>query len=229
MRRHVLGLVGAVCALVAFAAALSPAGAQTTATSQVKWSTQAIVHMSLTPNYFTGFGQVKAVFGAQPAPTHGPNAGPAVGAGDVDFGNILTGITYLYKYAAHVNVTTNDSSGFKVYAEGGADFYNTADATTTPLSSTLFYVNSTSGAPADPNTGFSPGLPFQKTGSIVVGNSYAGPVSINYGGAYPSQAIATSGTANGDFYYDYLLKMPVSPTTTSGLYFVWVVYTVVAS
>ena len=226
MRRHVLGLVGAVCALVAFAAALSPAGAQTTATTQVKWSTQAIVHMSLTPNYFTGFGQVKAVFGTQPAPTHGPNAGPAVGAGDVDFGNILAGINYLYKYAVHVNVTSNDSSGFKVYAEGAADFYNSTDASTTPLASTLYYVNSTSGSPADSNTGFTPGFPIQKTGSVVVGNSYAGPVSISYGGSYPTSAIATSATANGDFYYDYLLKTPV--TATSGLYFVWVVYTVVA-
>src|SRR5579862_9010232 len=98
MRRHVMGLVGVVFAAFAFTTALVPAGA-TSASATVKWSTQAIVHMSLTPNYFTGFGQVKAVFGAQPTPTHGPNAGPGVGAGDVDFGNILAGDDYLYKYA----------------------------------------------------------------------------------------------------------------------------------
>jgi hypothetical protein len=183
--------------------------------------------MSLTPNYFTGFGEVKAVFGAQPTPTHGPNAGPGVGAGDVDFGNILAGVNYLYKYAAHVSVQTNDSSGFKLYAEGAADFFNTADSTTTPLSQTLYWANSTSGTPADTNTGFTAGLPFQKTGSVVVGNSYAGPVSINYGGSYPASAIATSVSANADYYYDFLLKTPV--TATSGLYFTWVVYTVVAS
>jgi hypothetical protein len=61
---------------------------------------------------------------------------------------------------------------------------------------------------------------------VVVGNSYGGPVSINYAGSYPSQSIATSATANNDYYYDFLLKTPV--TATPGLYFVWVVYTVVA-
>jgi hypothetical protein len=52
-------------------------------------------------------------------------------------------------------------------------------------------------------------------------------VSINYGGSYPTSSIASSGSANGDFYYDFLVKTPV--TATPGLYFVWVVYTVVAS
>ena len=229
MRRHVMGLWGVAFAALASVAALAPAGAQSSAPVTVKWSTQAIVHMSLTPNYFTGFGQVKAVFGAQPAPTHGPNAGPAVGQGDVDFGNILAGINYIYKYAVHVNVTSNDSSGFKLYGEGAGVFYNSTDASSQPIASTLFYANSTSGAPADGNTGFTPGLPFQQTTGIVTPaqpNPAATP-SINYGGTYPSQPVATSVLSNSDFYYDYLLKVPV--TATAGQYFVWVVYTVVAN
>lgn len=225
MRQHVMGLWGVAFAVVAFATALVPAGAQSSAPMHVKWSTQAVVHMSLTPNYFTGFGQVKAAFGTQPAPTHGPNAGPAVGQGDVDFGNIIAGINYIYKYATHINVTTNDSNGFKLYGEGAAQFVNSTDSTSTNLNSTLFYVNSTSGSPADTNTGFSPGLPFQNTSGIVTGGSYNSAASINYGGSYPSQPVANSAIPSQDLYYDYLLKVPV--TATPGLYFVWVVYTVV--
>jgi len=37
--------------------------------------------------------------------------------------------------------------------------------------------------------------------------------------------IGTSSTPNGDFFYDYVLSVP--PAATNGLYFVWVVYTVV--
>lgn len=225
MKRPHLGLIGAVLAVAAFASALVPAGAQTTGQINVKWSTQAIVSMSFTPNYNTGFGQVKAVFGTQPAPTHGPNAGPGVGQGDIDFGNVLSGTNYIYKYAAHVNVTTNDPSGFKLYGEGAANFYNATDATSQALSSTLFYANSV--ASGDSNTGYTPGFPFQNTSGIVSPsqpNPSATP-SINYNGSYPSYPVATNMSPTGDFYYDYLLKVP--QTATSGQYFVWVVYTVV--
>ena len=224
-----MGLVGAAFAFTAFAAAFVPAAASGPSVPvTMKWNTQALVSMSLTPNYFTGFGQVKGVFGAQPAPTHGPNAGPGIGQGDIDFGNVLSGTNYLYKYAAHVNVQTNDPGGFKLYGEGAANFYNTTDGTSMPISSSLFYVTSTSGSPADANNGFTPGLPFQNTNGIVTPaqpNPVATP-AINYGGTYPSSPVATSLNSIGDFYYDYLLKVP--PTATQGQYFVWIVYTVVA-
>src|SRR5579859_2326736 len=148
MKRFVLGLMGIAMASIA---AISTAAAQNTGTEHVKWNAQAIISLTLTPNYFTGFGQVKAVFGAQPTPTHGPNAGPGVGQGDIDFGNVLSGTDYLYKYAAHLNITSNDSNGFKVYGEGAADFQLDAGGGAQPVSSTLFYLPSTSGAPADPN------------------------------------------------------------------------------
>jgi len=220
--------MGMALTLTAFVSALLPAkAAGPTAQTTVKWNAQALVSMSLTPNYFAGFGQVKAVFGTQPAPTHGPNAGPAAGQGDIDFGNLLSGTNYIYKYAAHINVSTNDASGFKLYGEGAANFYNTTDSSSQPIASTLFYTNSTSGAPADGNTGFSPGLPFQNTSGVVTPaqpNPAATP-SINYGGSYPSSPVATSIASVADFYYDYLLKVPA--TATPGQYFVWIVYTVV--
>lgn len=228
MKRQVMGLTGVLIAMLAIAAAVVPDGVAAAApTVQVKWNAQSLVSMSLTPNYFTGFGQVKATFGTQPTPTFGPDAGPGVGQGDVDFGDVLAGVTYIYKYAAHLNVSTNDPSGFKLYGEGAAAFYNTTDGTSLPLATTLFYAVSTSGSPADTNTGYTPGQPFQQTTGIVSPaqpNPLSTP-SINYGGSYPSVPVATSASSVKDFYYDYILKVPA--TATNGLYFVWIVYTVV--
>lgn len=229
MKRLGTGLMGVLIAIVAVAAAMAPSGVRAAPTSPVvvKWDTQSLVSMTLTPNYYTGFGQVKAVFGTQPAPTHGPNAGPGVGQGDVDFGNVLSGATYIYKYASHLNVSTNDASGFKLYGEGAAAFYNQTDGTSQPLSSTLFWANSTSGSPSDPNNGFTPGQPFQQTTGIVspAQPNFPTAPTINYGGSYPASPVAFSSTPTRDFYYDYILKVP--PTATGGQYFVWIVYTVV--
>lgn len=230
MKRYLMGLMGVAFAIIAIAVAFSPAAAASSSvsgTTLVKWSTQAIITMSLTPNYASGFGQVKAVFGTQPAPTHGPDA-TGVGQGSVDFGSLLSGTDYIYKYAAHLHVVTNDVSGFLLYGEGAADFYNTNDGSSQLLASTLYFANSTSGSPADPNNGFTPGFPFQNTSGVVSPaqpNPNATP-SINYNGTYPSSPVATSANASNDFYYDYLMKVPVA--ATAGKYFVWIVYTVVA-
>lgn len=228
MKRLLIGLMGGALAIAASVAAFTQATAATpSGTVNVQWHTQAIVKLTLTPNYASGFGQVKAVFGTQPAPTHGPDA-TGIGQGSVDFGSVLSGTDYLYKYAAHLNVATNDPGGFTVYGEGAANFYNTTDGSSQLLSSTLYYANSTSGSVADPNNGFTPGLPFQNTSGIVTPaqpNPNASP-TINYNGTYPSSPIATSSTATNDFYYDYLMKVPF--TATGGAYFVWIVYTVVA-
>ena len=188
----------------------------------VHWNASALIRVTLTQNYYAGFGAVLAKFGPQPTPTHGPDA-LGVGLGAVDFGSVLAGDSYLYKYAAHLNVASNDTSGVNVYGEGAADFFNTADSTTVPISQTLYYLNSTNGSSADPNTGFSPGFPFQKTSGAVTGNGQFTTPSIAYT-TFPGP-IATSATENSDFYYDYQLKVPA--TATTGLYYVWVVYTVV--
>jgi hypothetical protein len=202
-------------------ATLAPASASVAArTTTVQWMATSIVRMSLTPNYNAGYGSIRAAFGSQPAPTHGADA-PSVGSGAVDFGSVLAGDAYIYRYAAHVNVFTNSATGFNLYGEGAADFFNQSDSTSTPISQTVFYVNST--ASGDANTGFTPGLPFQKTTAPVTGGGFATAPSINYGG-YPSP-VASPNTPAGDFYYDYELKVP--PTATGGAYFVWIVYTVV--
>lgn len=202
----------------------APASAQTNVPGavHVKWFAQAIVKVTLTPNYFTGFGAVKATFGAQPTPTHGPDAGPGVGQGSIDFGNVLSGTDYLYKYAAHLQVTTNSTTGFNLYGEGAADFVNQSGGSE-PISSTVFYLNSTSGSPPDTNTGFSGALPFQRTAGTPSSTSFGLPPTIAYTG-FPAP-IAVSPTPTADFFYDYELKVP--PSATGGNYFVWIVYTVV--
>ena len=205
---------------IAMMALLPVAVLASTASTVVTWRTNAIVKLSLTPNYNSGFGAVPAVIGAQPAPTHGPNA--FFDGGSVDFGTIEAGKTYLYKYAIELNVTTNSSTGFNIYGEGAADFYNLTDGTSVPVSQTVYYVPST--ASSDPNTGFSAGAPFMKTSNSVSGSGYATAPTIAYT-TYPSP-IAQSLSATGTYYYDYEVKVPNS--ATNGHYYVWIVYTVVA-
>lgn len=217
-----LGRIGTVALFVVAALPAIAMPSTVNGNATVKWRTNAIVKLTLTPNYFTGFGSVKAVVGTQPTPTHGPNA--FLDGGSVDFGDIYSGESFLYKYAVHLSITTNSSTGFNLYGEGAADFYNQADASSQPISQTVYYLPSTSGSPADPNTGFSPAYPFQKTAGTVAGNSYSTPPTIAYS-TYPAP-IASSSAASEDLYYDYELKVPAA--ATSGNYYVWIVYTVVA-
>jgi hypothetical protein len=219
MKRYFLGLMGGVFAAMALIVVLSPAGAATTANGavNVEWHALPIINFTLTPNYNSGYGAVIATFGTQPAPTHGPGA-----PGTVDFGTTLSGDTYLYKYAAHLHITTNDSAGFLVYGEAAAALTNNTDSSTYP-GQVLYYL--TSGASSDSNTGFTPGLPFATTSGLVSGgtDSVTNPATITYM-SYPGP-VALSASPNGDFYYDYQFRVP--GTATGGNYYLWIVYTVV--
>jgi len=203
-------------------ASLAPAWAQSTTngSTTVKWYANTIVKFNLTPNYADGYGTIKATFGTPGAPAPGPNA--LFQAGSVDFGTVMQGNDYLYRYAAHVNVTTN-APGFVVYAEGSADFTGTGANTgnTLAIGQTIYWLPSTPGG-GDGNTGFSPSTPFHKT--TQPGATYNNP-TITYG-AYPAPAV-TSSSGSADYYYDYQLKLPSSASL--GTYYVYVVYTVVPS
>jgi hypothetical protein len=212
----------AVATAAIFAVTLPAAASSATGNVTVQWYAQAVVKMALTPNYATGCGTVKAVFGTQPAPVAPPQGCMAGGA--IDFGGILAGTNYLYKFASHLNTQTNDANGVNVYGEGAADFVNTADGSSTPLYQTLYYLNSTSGG-ADSNTGFSASFPFNRTTASVAGNSFATAPTISYA-TYPAPIASTLAGGSADFYYDYQLKVP--PLATNGQYYVWIVYTVVA-
>jgi len=227
MKRYLLGVLGAIFAAVAMAAVLSPAGAVTESGSvTVHWDQLPIINFTLTPNYATGYGSVLATFGTQPTPTHGPGA-TAVGSGTVDFGTTLAGDTYLYKYAAELVVTTNDSNGFYVYGEAAAALTNNTDNSVYSVANSVFYL--TSSASGDANTGYTPGLPFMQTGGSVSqgapADSISNPPTITYS-AYPAP-IAVSSSANNTYYYDYQFKVPGN--ATNGNYYVWIVYTVVGA
>jgi hypothetical protein len=187
----------------------------------IQWHGQAIVNVTLTPNFHTGWGTVPATIGAQPTPSPGPNARCGVGCGDIDFGQVGQGNSYLYKYAVDVHATSNDPTGLDVYGEGAADFQTQVDGNTIPISSSLYWLNGTNGT--DSNTGFSPSIAFQKTGGLVTGSGFATPPTIAYA-VYPSP-ISSSSTGNADFYYDYQIKVPFNAAVDN--YYVWVVYTVV--
>lgn len=199
----------------------APAFASNTAAVSANWSTTPVVKFVLTPNYASGYGTVKAVFGTQPAAAPGPDA--CLQGCAIDFGGVMGGNDYLYKYAAHLNIQTNDSNGVNVYGEGAADFTNTLDGTTQTLNQTLYYLPSV--ASGDTNTGFSPALPFYQTSGTVSGNSFATAPTIAYA-TYPSPMATTSSATSANLYYDYQLKVPGS--ATGGQYYVWIVYTVVA-
>ena len=108
----------------------------------------------------------------------GPNA--VSNGGTVDFGNVVVGYQYLYKYAAQVNVQTNDTAGFVVYSEGATDLNGSnpvPSPATFPIFSTLFWLPTSSG-----NTPFSPATSFNKTGGTPINGGQNG---ITYIGAPP--------------------------------------------
>ena len=191
-------------------------------TVKVNWYVTGILKFTLTPNYNAGFGPVPATFGTQPAPNPGPGA-CLLGCAD-DFGTVIQGKQYLYKYAAHLNIITNDSNGFKVYGEGSADFSDGV-GDSIPVAGSLYYLPS--GATSDGNTGFTASYAFSKTSGTVNPNPpiFGSAPTITYT-AYPGPMF-TSVLATADFYQDYQLKVPATAPATTNTYFVWVVYTVV--
>ncbi len=222
MRRYHLGILGVIFAGMALMAVVSPADAVTaTGNVNVQWHALPVINFSLTPNYHMGYGSVIATFGTQPTPTTGPGA-TGVGTGTVDFGTTIAGDTYLYKYAAHLHVTTNDASGFYVYGEAAAYITNNTTSTQSPQAG-IFYLPS--GASSDSNTGYTPGFQFAVTSGLVSGgtDNVGNPASITYS-SYPSP-IAMSGLPNNDYYYDYQFRVPGN--SVGGNYYVWIVYTVV--
>ena len=191
-------------------------------TVKVNWYVTGILKFTLTPNYNTGYGPVPAKFGTQPTPP--PESGNCFQGCADDFGTVTQGSQYLYKYAAHLHVTTNDANGFLVYGEGSADFSDGV-GDSIPVAGSLYYLPS--GATSDTNTGFSPSFAFSKTSGTVNPSPpiFGSAPTITYA-TYPAPMF-TSTSAINDFYQDYELKVPVSAPVSTSTYFVWVVYTVV--
>ena len=174
----------------------------------------------ITPNYQSGYGPSGGLGSNQ---TVAVGSGASLDGGFVDFGNVVAGYQYLYKYAAQVAVNTNDSSGFTVYAEGSTNFNAaTTGVTAIPIGTTLFWmVSSTS------NTSTSAATPFEDT-TATVGGTPVG-TAITYAGSPPASAVVWSSASGGNVTrgYDYELQLPGSAGTSE--FSAYIVYTAIAN
>jgi hypothetical protein len=216
----------AAAALLLTAALTTPetARAAFTGSAQLNYKILPTVKAQIIPNYASGFGPTGGLgSGATPAP--GPNA--FANGGTVDFGNVVVGYQYLYKYAAQIKVQTNDSAGFVVYGEGATDFNgsNPVPAPASyPIFQTLYWLQSSAA-----NTAFSPANSFNRTsGSPITGGS--GGIDYSGVGGLPSpmSVIWSSPTAGNLMQgYDYQLRLAGSvPASQFNLY---IVYTVIGN
>src|SRR5581483_11903065 len=161
--RQLMRRMRALAALAVLALLPLPALAQqapATGSARVSYKVLPYVKASVTPNYQSGFGPIGGL-GSGSTPAVG--SGAVLDGGTVDFGNVVVGYQYLYKYAAQVNVQTNDTSGFIVYAEGATDLNGsnpTPSPATYPLFQTLYWLVSNAA-----NTAFSPATSFNSTTS----------------------------------------------------------------
>ncbi len=210
--------------LAAAAAATGIASAATDGSARANWKTNVITQMVVTPNYAAGYGAIAQTGAPTPAPS--PTYTPIPGY--VDFGKVIAGYSYLYRYAAQVAVISNDTNGFTVYGEGTADFSD-GGTNSVAFNGTLFWLTSNAG-----NTPYSAATPFQKTTFSVTGSGAT--TGIAYGGSNPGPSAAvwsyptsTNGqpanTATKG--YDYELHLP--STAPQAIMSVYVVYTVIAN
>jgi hypothetical protein len=219
--------IAALAVLTVLAAHPNPAGAQATNTNgsvRVLYKVPPSINLTIATNYQSGYG-----------PTGGTGSGTAVAAGStaasgvVDFGTVVQGYNYLYKYAAQVSVTTNDSSGFSLYAEGSADFNASI-----PVANSLFWM--LSGTGNTQYTGAPTAHSFQTTASPVTIPGANNATTIAYPGGlppasaliwhYPSTTIGQPGNAVSQG-YDYKMSVPAAASIST--YSIYIVYTAVAS
>jgi len=217
MRRIVLVLLSTIATALA---AVTAADASQQGAAQMKWRVVPTVTGTIIPNYQSGFGPQGGT-GSGQTPAVGGSA--TLGGGYVDFGTLVAGYQYLYKYAAQVQVTTNDNSGFKVFAEGSTDFKGTMGSTQS-MRSILFWVQSGSG-----NTPFTPGTPFLST-TNTGDTSLNGGNNLGWAGVGPPASTlvwsyATAGSSSEGF--DYEVNVPESIATDT--FTATVVYTVVGN
>ena len=213
MRNHVLAAV----VLLGLVAVISQPAAASGGSSDLNWKVAPLITATIIPNYQSGYGPSGGLGSNQ---TVAVGSGASLQGGYVDFGNVVAGYQYLYKYAAQVNVTSNDANGFTVYAEGATDF--AGSSSTLPIAQTLFWIPTNSA-----NSSTSPATPFEKTSSAVTGSGSS--TAITYAGAPPSSAqvwlYSQAGSSSEG--YDYELQLSDSAATSE--FNAYIVYTVLAN
>ncbi|MBV8367829.1 MAG: hypothetical protein JO036_02680 [Candidatus Eremiobacteraeota bacterium] len=217
-------LVAVLLAAAAAPRAALAAGSTTYGSAVVNYKILPSVHAQVVPNYAAGFGpQGGAGSGSSPA----PGAGAVLDGGTVDFGNVVVGYQYIYKYAAQVSVQTNDAAGFVVYAEGATDLNGSnpvPSPSTFPIFQTLYWLASNGS-----NTPFTPAKSFVKTmGTPIAG----GAMGIDYsgvGGKPSAGSVVWSYPVSGNVSqgFDYQLRLPGTIPTSQ--FNVYVVYTVIGN
>lgn len=200
------------------------ASADSLGTAQIKYKINPTVRAQVIPNYLTGFGPVGGLGSGQ---TPAVGAGAVLGGGTVDFGNVVVGYQYLYKYAAQINVQTNDSAGFVVYGEGATDLNGSnpvPSPATFPLAQTLFWLISNSA-----NSSFSPARTFNRTaGNPIAGG--AGGIDYSATGGQPApMAVIWSYPASGSISQGYDYQLRLSGAMAASQFNVYIVYTVVGN
>jgi hypothetical protein len=197
--------------------------APATGSARVNYKILPFVKAQVTPNYQTGFGPTGGL-GSGSTPAVG--SGAVLDGGTVDFGNVVVGYQYLYKYAAQVNVQTNDTSGFAVYAEGATDLNGsnpTPSPATYPLFETLYWLKS-----ASTNSAFTPATSFSATTSgTPLGVN--GANGISYTGNPPMTAEVWNSSVSGSLTQGYDYQLRLSGAMPTSQFNVYIVYTVVGN
>ncbi len=217
-------LTAAVAALILTATSAHIASADTAGSAQIKYKINPTVRAQVIPNYLSGFGPIGGL-GSGQTPAVGASA--VLGGGTVDFGNVVVGFQYLYKYAAQINVQTNDAAGFVVYGEGATDLNgsNPVPAPATfPLAQTLFWLVSSAS-----NSPFSPARTFNRTAGLPIAGGSGGIDYSGTGGAPPPMAVIWSNATSGNVSQGYDYQLRLSGTIPPSQFNVYIVYTVIGN
>ncbi len=217
-------LTAAAAALLLTATTAGIASAASLGSAQIKYKINPTVRAQVIPNYLAGFGPIGGLGSGQ---TPAAGAGAVLGGGTVDFGNVVVGYQYLYKYAAQVNVQTNDAAGFIVYGEGATDLNgsNPVPAPATfPLAQTLFWLVS-----AGTNSPFSPAHTFNRTSGAAIAGGSGGIDYSGVGGAPPPLAMIWSNATSGNSSQGYDYQLRLSGAIPTSQFNVYIVYTVIGN
>jgi hypothetical protein len=218
-------LLAAAAALLVTTAPSFAAGNPSTGSAQLNYKVLATVKAQVIPNYMSGFGP-QGGSGSGSAVAAGPAA--VLNGGTVDFGNVVVGYYYLYKYAAQINVQTNDKAGFVVYAEGATDLNGSNPVPTPatfPLAQTLFWLVNNSG-----NTPYSSASPFNRTGGTPIGVNGVNGIDYSGTGGVPSgSSVVWSSAAPGNLSQGFDYQLRLSGATPISQFDVYIVYTVVGN
>ena len=218
-------IAAVAAALILSTAPAFAAGTPATGSTQLSYKVLPSVKAQVIPNYLSGFGPTGGL-GSGTATAAGPSA--VLGGGTVDFGTVVVGFQYLYKYAAQVNVQTNDKAGFNVYAEGATDLIGSnpvPSPATFPLAQTLFWLVSNAG-----NSSFSPAQTFTKTTGTPLGVNGSGGIDYSGQGGLPSAgALVWASSTNGNLSQGYDYQLRLSGAIPVSQFNVYIVYTVIGN